>query len=284
MARPPVKPPATPPVKPATKPAVRTRRTPPIGTIPPIRQASNPTRHDAQKAENGLIMSYQALQQLLGWLGMALPVLLLAYAVFAVTGLEPSISDFYYTAMGDVLVGILCAIGVFLLCYRGYQPLPGQWLSDRHVSLVAGFAALGVALFPVRRTGQPSCNLYEPTCVTFGWSAHPDWFHYGPAAVFFICLALFCIILFTRGDCTAAGRIIWTRRNIFYVACGGVIVLSILAMLPYMMGNAQTRDLLAGYHYLFWWETAGIVAFALSWLRKGKAMDTVVTVMRRVKG
>ena len=272
------------PAKTRLKPAANPRRQPASGTIPPIRKAASPARHEAQKADNGLILSYQALQRLLGGFGFALPVVLLIYASFAVQGLQPSISDFYYTAMGDVLVGILSAIGVFLLCYRGYEKLPGQWLSDRQVSFTAGVAALGVAVFPVHRLGQPSCNLAEVGCITFGWSVHPDWFHYGSAAVFFICLALFCLVLFTRGDRTAAGSILWTTRNIFYTVCGGLIVLSILAMVPYVMGNEQTRALLASYNYLFWWETLGILAFAASWLRKGKAAESVAQVVKQVTG
>ena len=267
-----------------SKPAASKRRPPAAAAIPQIKKAASPALHEAQKADNGLILSYQALQQLLGWFGLTLPVVLLAYAAFAVQGLQPSISDFYYTAMGDVLVGILSAIGIFLLCYHGYEKLPGQWLSDRQVSFTAGIAALGVAVFPVHRLGQPPCNLTDVTCITFGWSVHPDWFHYGSAAVFFACLALFCLVLFTRGDRTPDGHILWTPRNIFYTTCGGLIVLSILAMAPYVMGNDQTRALLAGYNYLFWWETLGILAFAASWLKKGKAQESVARVVEKLAG
>lgn len=276
--------PPTPQAKTAPRKPPTRRRTPAMGTIPPVKKAASPARHEAQKADNGLILSYQALQQLLGWFGLALPVLLLIYASFAAQGLQPSVSDFYYTAMGDVLVGILAAIGVFLLCYRGYDKLPGQWLSDRQVSFTAGIAALGVALFPVHRLGQPPCNLSDATCITFGWSVHPDWFHYGSAAVFFACLALFCLVLFTRGDRTPEGRIIWTKRNIFYTSCGGLILLSMLAMAPYVMGNEQTRALLASFHYLFWWETLAVLAFAASWLRKGKAAESVAAVVKQMTG
>ena len=267
-----------------TRPAARKRRQPLASAAPAVKKAASPALHEVQKADNGLILSYQALQQLLGWFGLALPVVLVTYASFAVQGLQPSISDFYYTAMGDVLVGILSAIGVFLLCYRGYEKLPGQWLSDRQVSFTAGIAALGVAVFPVHRVGQPACNLADAACITFGWSRHPDWFHYGSAGVFFACLAVFCLVLFTRGDRTPQGHILWTPRNIFYTTCGGLIVLSIFAMAPYVFGNDQTRALLAGYHYLFCWETLGILAFAASWLRKGKATESVAQVVKQVTG
>ena len=246
----------------------------------PSTKAASPTVNQAQKHENGLILSYTALQRLLGYIGLALPMGLILYAVISGAGLQPSISDFYYTPMGDVLVGTLCAIGVFLLCYRGYAPLTEQHISDRQVSFVAGLAAIGVAIFPVVRAGYPPVCTVNP-CLLFGSTWHPDVFHYASAGVFFACLAIFCLILFPRGDQDTSGRIIWTTpRNKFYAVCGGLIVIAMGAMIPYVLGSPQTRDHLGQYNYLFWWETLGILAFAASWLRKGKAHDAVAKVIK----
>lgn len=244
--------------------------------------AGSPPRHETQKHDNSLILSYTALQRFLGYLGAMLPLSLLLYAYGSGQGLQPSISDFYYTPMGDILVGILCAIGVFFLCYRGFDKLPHETLSDRQVSVVAGFAALGVALFPVRRANYPpDCPTAD--CLLFGSTLHPDAYHYASAAVFFICLALFCLVLFTRGDRTDQGRIIWTPRNRLYVACGAVIVVAMLAMIPYLLGSETTRATLAGHHHLFWCETAGILAFAVSWLRKGKVIEAAKDALQKIK-
>ncbi len=246
----------------------------------PTDKADSPPVHEVQKNDNGLILSYTALQQLLGYLGLGLPVGLILFALLSGAGLQPSISDFYYTPMGDVLVGTLCAIGVFLLCYRGYEPLVKQRISDRQVSFVAGFAAIGVALFPVHRLDYPPACTVNP-CLLFGATSHPDVFHYGSAGVFFACLAIFCLILFPRGDQDKAGRILWsTPRNKFYAVCGSLIVAAMLAMIPYVLGSAETRDQLGRYNYLFWWETVGILAFAASWLRKGKAHDALAKVIK----
>lgn len=250
-------------------------------TSPTVKAASPPV-HEIQKNDNGLILSYTALQQLLGYLGLGLPVGLVLYAVLSGAGLQASISDFYYTPMGDVLVGTLCAIGVFLLCYRGYEPLIKQRISDRQVSFVAGFAAIGVALFPVHRLDYPPTCATDP-CLLFGATWHPDVFHYGSAGVFFACLAMFCLILFPRGDQDKAGRILWsTPRNKIYALCGGLIVASMLAMLPYVLGSTATRTTLGAYNYLFWWETVGILAFAASWLRKGKAHQSAARMIRKL--
>mgnify|MGYP003606857644 CR=1 FL=1 len=243
-------------------------------------EAKSPAQHEAQKRSNSLVLSYQALQQFLGWLGLALPLSLAGYSLVSSHPLRPSISDYYYSPMGDIFVGILCAIGVFLLFYRGYDPLPGEKISDRQVSFVAGLAALGVAGFPAHRLGLPICYPTADDCLTFGITTHPNWLHDSCAGVFFICLALFCLVLFTRGDRSADHKIIWTPRNRIFVTCGTVIVLSLLALLPTML-SPGLRQSLAPLHYVFWCETIGILAFAISWLVKGKAHETVANLVHR---
>ena len=97
-----------------------------------------PTPPARQEDENALVISFLAVRQALGYLGYLLPLSLLAYAVTAPGRLEPSISDFYYTPMGDILVGILVAIGIFLVTYTGFERKPGELLSDRWLARIAG--------------------------------------------------------------------------------------------------------------------------------------------------
>lgn len=240
-------------------------------------------RHLVQEHSNALVMSYRALQQFLGWLGMALPLSLVLYSVISGKGLRPSISDYYYSPMSDVFVGSLCAIGTFLLFYRGYDPLPGEKLSDRQVSLVAGLAALGVAGFPAHRVGLPKCYVTADECLNFGSTIHPNWLHDACASVFFVCLAVFCLVLFTRGDRTPAGKIVWSGRNRIYVTCGVLILASIAGIVPTMV-SPQLRVDLAPYHYVFWCETLGILSFGISWLVKGRAPEMISGAARRMLG
>lgn len=245
---------------------------------------SGETRHHlTQEHNNALVMSYRALQQFLGWLGMALPISLVMYSLISGKGLRPSISDYYYSPMGDVFVGILCAIGTFLLFYRGYDPLPDERISDRQVSLVAGLAALGVAGFPAHRIGLPQCYVTADDCLNFGSTIHPNWLHDACAAVFFICLALFCLVLFTRGDRTPERKIIWTQRNRIYVTCGVLIVASIAGIFPTMVSPRLRLDL-AAYHYVFWCESLGILSFGVSWLVKGRAPEMIARVAKKMVG
>jgi hypothetical protein len=89
------------------------------------------------------VISYQALQALIGILGLALPFVLISVKPFLDgPGIPPSISDYYYTSMRDYFVGSLWAIGIFLSSYRGEK-------NFHHVfGIIACLCAVGVALFP----------------------------------------------------------------------------------------------------------------------------------------
>ena len=69
------------------------------------------------KEKNQLVLSFLTVRRALGLLGLALPLLLIGFGVLFSDGIERSVSAFYYTGMGDIFVGILCAIGVFLFSY-----------------------------------------------------------------------------------------------------------------------------------------------------------------------
>ena len=93
-----------------------------------------------------LAWSYLALRKAIGGLGTSLPfVLSLGAIIVFKTGMQASLSDYYYTGMRDVFVGTLCAIGVFLFSYEGYT---GKDDNDNLVGNFAGVFAIGVALFP----------------------------------------------------------------------------------------------------------------------------------------
>src|SRR5258708_1137366 len=109
------------------------------------------TAHGAAIVPDSLVMSYLGLRKAIGIIGLMLPFLLAIGNFFAqpllrdakpLRGLQDSISHYYYTDMGNVFVGSLCAIGIFLLSYRGYEK------HDRVAGTLACIFAVGVALFP----------------------------------------------------------------------------------------------------------------------------------------
>jgi drug/metabolite transporter (DMT)-like permease len=199
------------------------------------------------------------LRRGIGAIGMALPFILTignAVRVGRFTLLS-SISSSYYTGMRDVLVGSLCAIGVFLVLYR-YQGF------DDRLSTLAGVLAVVVALFPTTPDGK-KMNLTTGSTVV-------GRIHAISAAALFLLLAYFCLFLFTRSDqskpaLTPRKR---TRNGIYYV-CGAVILAAVgLAAVSMALPMSFYRTVKP----MFWCETAAVLAFGTAWLVKG---DTVFT-------
>jgi hypothetical protein len=248
-------------------------------------------RQERAKAANELIISYRILQRLLGLLGLALPPALLLFTWYDGHPLEASISDFYYTKMGGYLVGTLCAVGIFLFCYNGYPedaPQFSLWRrlwTDRTFAAAAGVFAIGVALFPVHRDGIiPPATLSDPVAgdtamVFFGAVAHPDTFHYGSAALFFLCIFIFTTFFFPKGE------VGWTLRKIIYYLCGGAMAFAILRMVPYGLAISADKasiDARFGSHFLFIWESVAVFAFSIAWLAKGKIDEPITANLRRL--
>lgn len=210
-----------------------------------------------------MVLSYHRVRTALGILGMGLPLALIIGGLTDYRRIEPSISDFYHTTYRDIFVGTLCAIGVFLICYRGYGRRQGDVIDDDWLGTVAGISAFGVALFP---NESPTAQIATMTQSLVGIGTSPI-FHYASAIVFFSCLAVFCLVKFAR---TAKPH----RRRI-YLACGWIIVVSLVgiaaASAVKIMGNGPAQEFVVAYRLVFWFEAIGIWAFGLSWLVKGKA-------------
>src|SRR5215471_5584402 len=140
-------------------------------------------------ASNDLVISYLSLRKAVGFIGLLLPlVLALAKIVFVFVGiccdhggLETSISAYYYTHLRNVFVGGLCAIGVFLMSYRGFDK------RDEIAGKIAGVLAICVAMFPT----NPQDKLVKTSAV-----------HLTSAILLFLMLAYFSIVLFRQMDPT----------------------------------------------------------------------------------
>src|SRR2546423_1519045 len=84
---------------------------------------SNGTRDESRPTspDNPFVISYLGLRKAVGIIGCCLPFVLILGAFRQSHGFQPSLSSYYYTNMGDVFVGGLCAIGIFLMSCRGYD-------------------------------------------------------------------------------------------------------------------------------------------------------------------
>jgi len=192
--------------------------------------------------------SYLALRKAVGWIGILLPFILMTgtFLIFNGDGIQKTISQYYYTGMRDVLVGALCAIALFMFFYRGYS----KW--DNRAGNLAGIFALGIAWFPT--------SSIDPQNLT-------GKIHFLCATIFFLILANFSIVIFTKKDPDPTDQ--KRKRNMIYVACGVVMIVSLAAIMIYFtffhIPNSES-------HFVFWAETIALIAFGVSWLTKGGSL------------
>ncbi|HEY2766066.1 MAG TPA: DUF998 domain-containing protein [Pseudonocardiaceae bacterium] len=203
-------------------------------------------------SQDTLVHSYLLLRRAIGLIGIGLPVvLIIGKLVIDGGGLLSSVSDYYYSDMRDVLVGSMCAIGVFLLSYRGYGPI------DDLAGDLAAVTAIGVALFPTTPDDHPT----RTDQIVGG-------LHIVFAATFFLTLAFFCLVLFRKTDQTPPTRR-KTHRNRVYLA-SGVIILACLALivLSGRLIHADTGSL----HPVLWLESTATLAYGVAWMTKGETI------------
>lgn len=235
---------------------------------------------EQQEARNDLVLSFLSVRRALGVLGFALPLTLAAIGWITGDGLAPSISEFYFTSAGDVLVGTMCAIGVFLWAYRGFEKRPGEFLTDYWVSRLAALGAFGVALIP---TAGPATNPLPLMHRLFGVPAS-HLLHYLAASTFFVCLALFCLVLFRRHDPAKPMDARKIAQNRIYFVCGLILSACILAitavLVVYRTLDAAGRAAIDDAHIIYYLESIGVFAFATSWLTKGKSMARLERLFR----
>lgn len=211
----------------------------------------------------GLVISYLTLRKAVGVLGMALPFLLiLGYLFFEKNcTFPPSISHFYYTDSGNIFVGTLCAVSLFLFSYNGHDK------GDKVAAKIAGFFALLVAMFPTDFGGYTGMQCSR---ITDGENPVSNVLHYLSATILFSTFAFFSLVQFTKtnrpGQIAQAKR---TRNNIYKI-CGWVIVVCIagIAVVSFLPASAYNK--VKSFKPTFVLETLALLAFGFSWLIKGE--------------
>lgn len=211
--------------------------------------------------EQAQVVSYTTLRRTLGIIGITFPIVLLIGSLIIdnCAEVQSSISNYYHTRMGNVFVGYLCSIGLFLWAYKGY---PGaKW--DNIAGNIACVLALTVAFLP---TAVTSFEL--TTCLTSEFdNGIVGILHIVAACLFLIVLASFSLFIFTKGSATPTPN--KRKRNILYKICGYSMLGCILLMGVYIIFFRATSPELEKISPVYWLEAIALWAFGLSWLTKG---------------
>ena len=213
-----------------------------------------------------MVISYLGLRKAIGWLGILLPFILLTgnYLVRCYTGYETdcnpfksSISDYYYTRMGDLFVGILSLVAIFLICYKGYEK------KDNILTNLAGIFAFAIVLFPTSDSSPIPCNLRCYISDRLVGSIH-----FAMATLFFLTLSYISYFIFTKSKGVKSAQKI--ERNKIYKICAVVMVGSLMIIALYKIFFSNLFPFLDLIHPVFLFETIALAAFGCSWLIKGE--------------
>jgi hypothetical protein len=247
-----------------------------------------------------LVVSYLFLRRAVGWIANLLPIVLLVGNLISSAASPPeSMSGYYYTDMRNIFVGSLCALGVFLVAYNGYDNV------DRWVTTIAGLGAIGVAFCPTKPavcvTGAVTCPLPSVRQLATHQTVVGD-IHLGFALLAFLMLGLMALRFAKTGPTpsglglagqiryglgfgqpaagqpaagpprdAAADTVIYRVSGITVFAC---VLLAILANLLPASVNASWR-------LLFIFEAVAVVAFGVSWFVKGQTIAGIQALMQR---
>jgi len=202
-------------------------------------------------------ISYKAIMIAVGILGALLPgiVLLITFSIGKCSSVQYSLSHYYYTIAGDVFVGLLTAIALFLIAYKGPE------FQDNLFTNIAGLLALLIAFFPSTNNEDVKCFLFELSNNKFVTTVH-----FTAATFFLLILSGISLFLFTKtkGKKTREKEL----RNKFYYVCGAMIFLSIIVLALFYNIDSLT-PYVESYHLTFWLEWMALFSFGLSWLIKG---------------
>jgi hypothetical protein len=211
-----------------------------------------------------LVASYLTLRKCIGGIGVLLPFALLAGNEVIGRGVQPSISAYYYTPMRNVFEGALCALGIFLITYDGWD------LTDKIITNIAGVSALGVAFCPT----TPLVGKVT------GSEAVVGTFHLAFAAIVFLMVGVMSLRFATRMKTPPGlplrGRIGYAfgftppgdsaathAELIVYRASGFIILVGVALFYP------TTKF---GWDWLLVLEAIMLVAFGAAWFVKGTTL------------
>jgi hypothetical protein len=239
------------------------------------------SRYPDNKRNQAYTRSYRVSRLVVGFLGIALPLIFIIGEAFFLRGgvhVRGSLSAYYHTSMQDIFVGGLCVIGFLLATYMAGEAR--TW--DFWASLIAGVAVLGVVFFPTSRSDLPAgaaaCGSVPkppPGCsfVEQALGEHRTAVIHAVCAITFIVFLAVMSVLFATSEIrpkTERLRVngqaktgVFQKASLFWIhlACT-LIILAAGAWAFWGIGVWELTRLYIG-------EVASVWAFAFSWLVAG---------------
>jgi hypothetical protein len=209
---------------------------------------------EAKQLLQHMLATYRTLRFVMFWIAFLLPVVLVGYGLWLGVPIQHSFSAYFYAdhekfaALRTVFVGVLCALGVALIAYRGASPRE-DWALN-----FAGAFAIGVALFPMVWPEPPA-----KATMGSGW-------HVGCAQSLFA--LLFYVAIFRKDDTIEQ----IADENVRKIYKAGYIITAWFMVLSPASAWAITQLVGRATHLVIALEWAGIWAFAFFWLVKSLEM------------
>ena len=225
------------------------------------------------KDNTDILNSYCRIRKLIGILGLLLPVIIVIFYGEVL----PSISHYYYTRSAVFFIAILAAFGFFLISYRGYEKVGTEnkklcvRLSDNLVTHIGGVAILIVVMLPTDCVAKLTiCNGCQSQgfCLFGHKNEAIGAIHLISAAIFFIAMGYMSLCNFTRGNDK--------KYHTWYKMCGWTIFAALsLLIVEFAIREFIQSDFQITPYDVYIMETIMVVAFAVSWLLKGRTIEYV---------
>lgn len=218
------------------------------------------------------LVSYMTHRRIIGYMGFFLPATLAALGWWLKDlSILRSISAYYHVQwVGAVFVGTLCAIGVFLLAYKGYPPRPRHQqvgkvdpvrhrLTDNRAANVAGICAIGLAWVPT--AAGPAATGLEGVL---------DRIHLAFTLGHFLALIYMAAVLFTMTHHGQQPKPEKQKRNDYYKACAAIMAscLLLICLVKFKVLPASFGPIPA----VFLLEAVAIMSFGVAWFVKGQVI------------
>jgi len=205
------------------------------------------------------------LQLTIGLIALSFPfILCISYYMLRDSGCHspflPSVSSYYHTKVGTFFTGILFALAMAMLSYKGKRAID-KWLAN-----VASISAILAAIFPTS-VSEGMLSALKNKCV---WeqakSVDPVYsgIHYTAAALFFIILIIFCYLFKSKNPKNKLQR----NKNFLYSLCaiGMLLSLVFMTMFSYEILLNEEWFIQKKIPVILVGETICLILFGISWI------------------